>query len=503
MTALPTRGFPIVLTSDRTLTAAYPTLFDGMMAASQTTSTPRFLMNTLLLPGARPRESRARFAPLGLRRIEAALLRDGFHRDQLTVATFEQLPEAIGGDTRVVGVSSGEPLGMGMSSSTMTAVAGGVIYPEAEHRRLMARVRQLLRERAPEARVILGGPGAWQWTQDPAGETPPHHVVVGYAEDNAAELFRAVLQGAELPATVAGAPPNPERIPPITGAATMGVVELSRGCGLGCDFCTLATVPMHHLPLDTVLADAQTNLGAGLTSIAALSEDFFRYGARGVRCRPHAALEALHALRDIRGLRLIQLDHANLCSVAQWSDAELAQARRLLNPENLEWRRPWVNTGVETACGDLLCACGGAAKLGDARPEDWGEYAAEQLRRLCRAGFLPMASLVMGLPGETPEHVGQTLRWVQNLRDLPITVFPVLYAPVRPEDPVPSLTRLHWELVQECYRLNFRWVPKMVWADETGAGVGLGHRAMLQILGRGQIAQWTALLAWRRWRARA
>ena len=52
-------------------------------------------------------------------------------------------------------------------------------------------------------------------------------------------------------------------IPPIRGASTMGVVEISRGCGLGCSFCTIARVPMVHLPPETMLADVRTNVAAG------------------------------------------------------------------------------------------------------------------------------------------------------------------------------------------------------------------------------------------------
>ena len=43
-------GFPIVLTADRTLTDDYSLLFDGMLAASQTTTAPPLLFERLLMP---------------------------------------------------------------------------------------------------------------------------------------------------------------------------------------------------------------------------------------------------------------------------------------------------------------------------------------------------------------------------------------------------------------------------------------------------------------------
>ena len=50
-------------------------------------------------------------------------------------------------------------------------------------------------------------------------------------------------------------------------------MEITRGCGLGCDFCTLAREPMRHLPVETILADARTNLNAGVRNIALITED--------------------------------------------------------------------------------------------------------------------------------------------------------------------------------------------------------------------------------------
>ena len=88
-------GFPIVLTADRTLTANYRLLFDGMLAASQTTTAPPALFGRLLMPQNGRSEERARVAPLGLRRIEAALLAGGFTRDEVAVVTEDQLVRAV------------------------------------------------------------------------------------------------------------------------------------------------------------------------------------------------------------------------------------------------------------------------------------------------------------------------------------------------------------------------------------------------------------------------
>ena len=493
-----TNGYQVVLTADRTLTADYTLLFDGMLAASQTTATPSPIMNTLLLPSSKGGSVRARVAPLGLRRVEAALVECGFDPDEVAVVDHAHLRDAIGPATRVVGVSSGEPCGLGMNTSTMTAIAGGEIYPLAMFRKLMSEVRRLLGARSPSAKVILGGPGAWQVAagESARAELGIDHVVTGYAEGNIAAIFRAIAGGESAPDVIEGKGVPGAGVPRIRGAATMGVVEISRGCGLGCAFCTIAREPMSHLPASAIIEDAKTNVAAGSASIAALSEDFFRYGATGMKVQPQALISLLEQLREVDGLRLIQIDHANVLSVSRFSDEELNTVHALLVGSNRH-RYPWVNIGIETAAGRLLQANGGAAKMGCAAGE-WADLSAEQVRRLCRAGFFPMASLMIGLPGETSDDVRATLAWVEGLREERISVFPMLHAPID-GDPPPNprdLCPMHWRLIKACYRLNFKWVPRMYWDNQTGAGVGLLRRCVMQLLGCGQMLQWRALFAW-------
>ena len=497
-------GAPIVLTADRTLMSRHRLLLDGMFVSSQTTAAPRALVSRLFLPPARHVDGQATVAPLGLRRLQAALLRDGFAPDEVVLADEDHLPEVCGPDTRLIGLSSGEPAGYGMSSSTMAGVVGGTIYPQQlfdEVRRVAQAMRD---ERAPGARLILGGPGAWQVAQDDAlrERLGLQHVVLGYAEDEIAGLARQMLAGQELATVTTTACPAADRIPPILGETTMGIIELSRGCGLGCDFCTLGTLPMLHLPPATIFADAETNLRAGQPNLSLLSEDLLRYDAAGVNCRPEATLGLLRRLRELPGLRLLQADHTNIASVAQYDDAQLQELHYLLGGG--KQRHPWLNLGIETASGALLVRMGGRPKMKrpgasssikGATPDTWGEFCREQLERLMRAGFVPMVSLVLGSPTETEPDTQETLDWVRSFRGHRLMIFPVIHAPL--EDPAhsqPRLTKLQWQVMREAYEFNFRWVPVVYGDSMRAGGAGPGRRLAIQLLGQGNVYLWRHML---------
>jgi radical SAM superfamily enzyme YgiQ (UPF0313 family) len=284
----------------------------------------------------------------------------------------------------------------------------------------------------------------------------------------------------------------------------MGGVEISRGCGLGCAFCTISHRRMEHLPPEHILEDVRTNLRGGVRSLSLITEDLFRYGGHGAEVAPDALIDLLERMREEENVRLIQSDHANIISIERYGDGDLSRVRTLLAGRDDPRDYVWLNLGVETASGRLLADNGGRPKMGSHDPAEWGDVCLAQTRRLADAGYFPLVSIVLGLPGETPDDVQETLEWVEALGDMRAAVFPMFHAPLNEEERfgVSDMTQRHWRLLRACYRLNFKWTPRLVWNNQSRAGVGLAKRLLLQAMGRGQVLWWKGLFKWHSRKAR-
>ena len=101
-------AYKIVITCDRTLASDYHGLiFFGFSACLPSGTLPDWLYYPLFCPnGKHDADGRLLHANCGMRKIEAALLADGFNRDDIVVAHPDCLEKVIGPETEIVSISS-------------------------------------------------------------------------------------------------------------------------------------------------------------------------------------------------------------------------------------------------------------------------------------------------------------------------------------------------------------------------------------------------------------
>src|SRR5229473_6361714 len=145
-------------------------------------------------------EGRAGTAPAGLRVLEAVLARE-FGVDQVVVCYPEQLPRFIGERTRVVAVSTHNPLGTTFAAGVYASIFGSSREPvNAMYARRMSDTIRSCRQHSRFA-VVLGGSGAWQVDETGMADALGIDTIVGGRAESAEviDLFRHALAGEPLP----------------------------------------------------------------------------------------------------------------------------------------------------------------------------------------------------------------------------------------------------------------------------------------------------------------
>src|SRR5262249_22319692 len=130
----------------------------------------------------RDSDGSARYMPAGLRVLEAALLRS-FDPDDIGVCYPEDLDRFIGPNTRVVAISTHNPLGVTFAAGVYASIFGSNRTPINSHyaREMFARVKASPFRK--QFKVIVGGSGGWQISQtDTWEELSVDCIVEGRAE---------------------------------------------------------------------------------------------------------------------------------------------------------------------------------------------------------------------------------------------------------------------------------------------------------------------------------
>jgi hypothetical protein len=144
----------------------------------------------------RNEDGSARYMPAGVRLVEASLLRE-FPAEDMVCCYPDDLPKFIGPRTRVIGVSTHNPLGVTFAAGVYASIFGSSKEPINSHyARELFRVLKNHPHRS-SFKVIVGGSGGWQISQtDTFEDLSVVCVVDGRSEsDETMDLFRRAIRG--------------------------------------------------------------------------------------------------------------------------------------------------------------------------------------------------------------------------------------------------------------------------------------------------------------------
>ena len=479
----------IVLTADRTLMSPYrgislATFFGCAPALDPNRDknnfwykilknqvTPKVLFDFICNPISHT-NGVADYAPYGLRKVEAGLLRDGFKREDIVVAHPDHIEKFIGPETEVVGTYEMDPLGMGPVTMTFTYGRKQISYDEYYCRDLHMKINAAKKKNGSHAKVIAGASGTWQYNYDPEKieEYGLYAVLEGELggiapeiDGHAGKFFNHLIDGdfenmdpfrkrADFKVNIKEFKrddklihgrfvnfwdrPDIEEIPEIVEPSMHGMIEVMRGCGRGCKFCDVTLRALRYYPPEKVKKEVEINLKKGGAKSAWVhSDDIFVYGMdprTSKQMEPNReALEELFTAIMSTGVEHTNPTHGTLAGAIA-DEKLIPNISKIIraSPTNLIG----IQCGFET--GSLrLIAKYADRKLAPYSPEEWHWVVKEGVKTLNENHWVPAFTLIMGLDNdETPEDAWETIRILSELeREQPDSMFtatPLTFVPI-------------------------------------------------------------------------
>jgi radical SAM superfamily enzyme YgiQ (UPF0313 family) len=432
--------------------------------------TPRVLFDFICNPVGH-NNGRANFAPYGLRKLEASLLRDGYNPDDVVVAHPDYIDKFIGPETEVIGTYEMDPLGMGPVTMTFTFGRKTMSYDEFYNRELHLRINSAKNRNGSKAKVIVGASGTWQYNYDPA--KIEEYGIYGIVEGDlggigpeldgvGARFFDAVINGeletsnpfkksefkVEIKEFVKSDrkyhgrffhysdEPSIDEIPNIVNPSMHGMIEVMRGCGRGCKFCDVTLRPLRYYPVEKVQKEIEINMKyGGLKNAWIQSDDIFVYGlnprtTKNMQPNREAIEELFQGIMDT-GIEHTNPTHGTLAGA-------IADERLIPNVSKIIKSGPdnfiGIQCGLETGSIRLIGKYADR-KLAPFKPSEWHWVVKEGVKTLNEHYWVPAFTLIMGLDNnESVEDSWETIRLIHELEteqpDSKFTVTPLTFVPI-------------------------------------------------------------------------
>jgi radical SAM superfamily enzyme YgiQ (UPF0313 family) len=475
----PTDGYPIVLTASR----AEANEYDDNPFAAFICTFPKKLSGLALREHlahlASNDDGTAQRTIYGLRKVETLLI-DAFGAENVVVAHYDQLHKFIGKNTKIVGISSMDPMGLAYVSTTYNSLIGfgGESLNASEFTKLIT--HPVIQQYKPKS--MVGGAGSWQIHE--AGMQQQWGIDVlfqGEGEENLVTVFKKMMNNEPVPPYFVAQKPGREKIPLITHAACYGMAEITRGCGRGCQFCSPTNRTKYSFPLESIMKEVAININGGTNTIFTVTEDIFLYKSKpGFIPNRKAIVELYQSIASYPGVEYILLSHASLAPVLY--DRKLLEELSPILLEKTQWTpklhksypKPFVSVevGIETGSVRLMQKY----MKGKALPytvDHWPELVVEGVGLMNDYDWWPLCTIMTGQPDETEDDVRATLDLIDDLRNHNAKMFytPVLFIPLADamlgnhrRTNLKNLTELQWEVIARCWKNNIDfWSPEWKW----------------------------------------
>jgi radical SAM superfamily enzyme YgiQ (UPF0313 family) len=441
----------------------------------------------------RNEDGSARYMPAGVRVLEKSLLRE-YATDEVVACFPDDLDKFIGPKTRVVAVSTHNPLGVTFAAGVYTSIYGSSKEPlNSIYTRVMFdKIRSSPFRK--NFQVVVGGSGGWQITQtNTYEELGVDCVAEGRSESaDTLRLFQKAIVGETLPRKINLVhPTSRDAILFPDKRTTFGVVEMTTGCGRRCQFCVPDLNPQIDMPKARILDAVRANVRQGNKVISLATEDMFIWGQVHTDTpfffpNREALVDLYTEIVNTPGVEHHLLSH---CTMAPFVvDPELIrQLSEVLLPKS-PMHLPLLSShpqkkalipliGLETGsvrmARQIMPSKGVPFSI-----DEWPSVVLEGLRVANQNNWFPMMTLMVGNPGETDQDVQETLDLVYEMerRRLFAFLIPSIFTPLhdtRMEHQTGvthtrQLSPLQWQLLMKCWKHNLRpgqysWWGPIAW----------------------------------------
>ena len=438
----------------------------------------------------------ARYMPAGVRVLEASLLRH-YAADDIACCYPGDLDKFIGPNTRVVAVSTHNPLGVTFAAGVYTSIFGSSRQPINSHYAMELFNAIKSSPHREGFKVIVGGSGGWQITQTNSWEKLSVDCVVEGRSESAdvKTLFDKALAGEALPKQMDVAhPKDRSEILFPDKRTTFGVVEMTTGCGRRCQFCVPDLNPQIDMPKDKMMEAVRANVRDGNKQISLATEDMFIWGQVHTSTpfyfpNREALVDLYKSVCETPGVEQHVLSHSTIAPAVV--DPVMIQQITEVCIDKSPIHLPLLSThpkkkalvplvGLET--GSVRMAKQIMPSKGVPFPiEEWQSVFIRGLEVMNKNNWFPAATLIVGNPGETDEDVMATLDLIYEVERRGLFAFfiPSIFTPLhdtRMEDKkgvaqTKELTPLQWQLMMKCWKMNLR-PGQMSWWAPTAWRVG-------------------------------